>query len=152
MKKIILGLMAGALMTASANAASYQAQGCGLGSTLFSDGSNVVHQSLGAITNSLFFNNTFGMTSGTSNCELDAAGGQANAVFIKANKVALSNDIARGQGATLASLSRMYGCTNHNAVGSALQKEYKSIFSNNAEATQIDMSIRNVIEANKACI
>lgn len=152
MKKIILGLMAGALMTASANAASYQAQGCGLGSTLFSDGSNVVHQSLGAITNSLFFNNTFGMTSGTSNCELDGAGGQANAVFIKANKVALSNDIARGQGATLASLSRMYGCTNHNAVGSALQKEYKSIFSNNAEATQIDMSIRNVIEENKACI
>ena len=152
MKKIILGLMAGVLMTASANAASYQAQGCGLGSTLFSDGSNVVHQSLGAITNNLFFNNTFGMTSGTSNCELDGAGGQANAVFIEANKVALSNDIARGQGATLASLSRMYGCTNHNAVGSALQKEYKSIFSTNAEATQIDMSIRNVIEENKACI
>ncbi|WP_127717924.1 DUF3015 family protein [Halobacteriovorax sp. HLS] len=153
MKKIILGLMAGTLMTASANAASYQAQGCGLGSTLFTDGSNLVHQVLGATTNGLSGNNTFGMTSGTSNCELDGAGGQANAVFIKANKVALSNDIARGQGATLASLTRMYGCTNFNAVGSALQKNYKTIFSTqNAEAGQIDMSIRNVIEANKACI
>lgn len=152
MKKAILGLIAGTLISVSAQAASYQAQGCGLGSTLFTDGSNVVHQSLGAITNALSFNNTFGMTSGTSNCELDGAGGQANTIFIKANKVALSNDIARGQGATLASLSRMYGCTNFNAVGAALQKEYKTIFKDNAQASQIDMTIRNVIEQNKACI
>ncbi|WP_372655860.1 DUF3015 family protein [Halobacteriovorax sp.] len=153
MKKIILGLVAGGLISVSASAASYQAQGCGLGSTLFTDGSNLMHQVLGATTNGLSGNNTFGMTSGTSNCELDGMGGQANTVFIKANKVALSNDIARGQGATLASLSRMYGCTNLKAVGSALQKNYKTIFSEaNTEASSIDMSIRNVIETNKACI
>lgn len=152
MKKIILGLIAGGLISVSASAASYQAQGCGLGSTLFTDGSSLMHQVLGASTNGTA-GQTFGMTSGTSNCELDGMGGQANAVFIKANKVALSNDIARGQGATLASLSRMYGCTNLKAVGSALQKNYKTIFSsNNTEASSIDMSIRNVIETNKACI
>ncbi|PIK14766.1 DUF3015 family protein [Halobacteriovorax sp. JY17] len=153
MKKLILGLVAGGLISVSASAASYQAQGCGLGSTLFTDGSSLMHQVLGATTNGSSGNATFGMTSGTSNCELDGMGGQANAVFIKANKVALSNDIARGQGATLASLSRMYGCTNLKAVGSALQKNYKTIFSaDNTEASSIDMSIRNVIETNKACI
>ncbi|OUR98737.1 hypothetical protein A9Q84_04810 [Halobacteriovorax marinus] len=153
MKKLLFATVIGGLFSATVSAASYQAQGCGLGSTLFTDGSSLVHQTLGAITNGLLSNNTFGMISGTSNCELDGAGGMANAVFIKANKVALSNDIARGQGATLASLSRMYGCTNLKAIGSTLQKNYKTIFSEtNVQPTQIDMSIRNIIEENKACI
>jgi len=152
MKKLLIATVLGGVFSATVTAASYQAQGCGLGSTLFTDGSSLTHQVLGSLTN-VTAGATFGMTSGTSNCELDGAGGMANAVFIKANKVALSNDIARGQGATLASLSRMYGCTNLKAIGSTLQKNYKTIFSEmNIEPTQIDMSIRNIIEENKACI
>jgi len=153
MKKILLGLVASALVSGSAFAASYQSQGCGLGSTIWTDGSSLVHQVLGATTNGLSGNQTFGMTSGTSNCELDGAGGQANAVFIKANRVALANDIARGNGDTLASLSRMYGCSNMKAVGTALQGNYETIFPNETvSATAIDNSIQTIIKTKKACI
>lgn len=137
----------------SAFSASYQAQGCGLGSTIWTDGSNLSHQILGSITNtSLSGNQTFGMTSGTSNCELEASG-YAQTVFIEANKVALANDIARGQGDTLASLSRMYGCENHSAVGTVLKSNYETIFpSQNVSAQEIDSTISGLIASNKACI
>ncbi|MCO4792253.1 MAG: DUF3015 family protein [Bacteriovoracaceae bacterium] len=152
MKKLLLTMLAFGMMSA-ANAASYQAQGCGLGSTIWTDGSSLVHQILGATTNGLSGNQTFGMTSGTSNCELDGAGGQAQTVFIEANKVALSNDIARGNGTTLASLTKMYGCSNVDAVGTVLQKRYEEIFpSQNAAATSINSKISNIIDETKACI
>jgi hypothetical protein len=150
MKKLIFAVAMTA-MVSGAQAASYQAQGCGLGSTIWTDGSNLVHQVLGATTNGTSGNQTFGMTSGTSNCELDGAG-HASVVFIEANRVALSNDIARGNGDTLASLVRMYGCSNVEAASTALQKNYETIFTNAASAQMIDSSISNVIASNKACI
>jgi hypothetical protein len=150
MKKILVGLVA-AMFSVSASAA-YQAQGCGLGSTIWTDGSSLVHQVLGATTNGTSANQTFGMTSGTSNCELDAYG-QSQAVFIEANRVALANDIARGNGATLASLTRMYGCSNVEVVGSTLQKNYETIFpSDRVDARQIDSTISGLIKSNQACI
>lgn len=152
MKKLVIGMFACALVSTSAFAATYQAQGCGLGSTIWTDGSNLVHQVLGATTNGLSANQTFGMTSGTSNCELEASG-YAQTVFIEANKVALANDIARGQGDTLASLSRMYGCANHSAVGTVLKSNYETIFpSQNVSAQEIDRTISGLIASNKACI
>ena len=100
MKKVLCAIIAWSFVSAT-NATSYQAQGCGLGSTIWTDGSNLMHQTLGATTNGLSGTQTFGITSGTSNCELDGVGGQAQTVFIQANRVALANDIARGNGATL---------------------------------------------------
>jgi len=141
------------LLSSSAFAASYGPQGCGLGSIVFTDNSSLVDQVLGATTNGLSGNQTFGMTSGTSNCELDGAGGQAQAVFIKANRVSLANDIARGNGDTLASLSRMYGCSNHTAIGSSLQANYEVIFpSERVSAYEIQSKISNIIATEKACI
>lgn len=152
MKRILIALVASAFVS-TASAASYQAQGCGLGSTIWTDGSSLVHQVLGATTNGTSANQTFGMTSGTSNCELEGYGGQAQAVFIEANKVALANDIARGQGDTLASLARMYGCNNMKAIGSALQMNYETIFpSQTVDARHIDTTISSLIGQNKACI
>lgn len=152
MKKLILGCAVSALISAPAFAASYQAQGCGLGSTIWTDGSNLVHQVLGATTNGIFGNSTFGMTSGTSNCELESAG-YAQTVFIEANRVALANDIARGHGDTLASLTRMYGCENADTVAPVLQSNYEQIFSNeNTSAQEIDRNITSLIKNDQACI
>ncbi len=153
MKKILSTIAAFFLISTTATAASYQAQGCGLGSTIWTDGSSLTHQVLGATTNSSSGNQTFGMTSGTSNCELDGSGGQAQTVFIEANKVALANDIARGTGATLASLTRMYGCTNIDDVGTELQKKYEVIFpSNSTSAPIINKTISTIIDQSSACI
>ncbi len=151
MKKILLAVIALGF-AGTVSAASYQAQGCGLGSTIWTDGSSLVHQVLGATTNGTSGNNTFGMTSGTSNCELDGAGGQAQVIFIEANKVALSNDIARGEGDTLASLTKMYGCTNLDAVGSVLQQNYGTIFAEGTTSAQVDAKITSLIDNSKACI
>ncbi len=149
MKKYLVALAAFAL-SVSAQAASYQAQGCGLGSTIWTDGSSLMHQVLGATTNGTFGNQTFGMTSGTSNCELDGMGGQAQMVFIEANRSALANDIARGQGETLTSLVRMYGCESTN-VGPVLQKNYRKIFSSETvSASEINGQISAVVK--RACI
>ena len=150
MKKILLAVIALGF-AGTVSAASYQAQGCGLGSTIWTDGSSLVHQVLGASTNGTS-GQSFGMTSGTSNCELDGAGGQAQVIFIEANKVALSNDIARGEGDTLASLTRMYGCTNLDAVGSVLQQNYGTIFAEGTTSSQVDAQITSLIDNNKACI
>ena len=74
------------------------------------------------------------------------AGGRTDS-FIEANKVALSNDIARGNGATLASLTRMYGCSNVDAVAPVLQKRYEEIFpTQNASAATIVCKISNIID------
>lgn len=154
MKKLMAFAALSLTLSLNVSAKHYQAQGCGLGSTLFTDGSSLVHQVLGATTNGSSGNSTFGMTSGTSNCELDALKGKrAQTVFIEANRVALSNDIARGNGDTLASLARMYGCTNLQNVGPALQKNYSLVFPTvEVSATQIDSSIVSVLNSEKACI
>jgi hypothetical protein len=150
MKKVLYAVLTFSFLT-SLHGASYQAQGCGLGSTIWTDGSSLAHQVLGATSNVV--TNTFGISTGTSNCELDGAGGQAQTIFIKANKVALANDIARGNGDTLASLSRMYGCTNVNAIGTELQKSYLVIFpSKNTTAPFINRTIINIIDQSSACI
>ncbi len=154
MKKVLAIAALTLIASTTVSAKAYQAQGCGLGSTLFTDGSSLIHQVLGATTNGSCGNATFGMTSGTSNCELEALKGKrAQTVFIEANRVALSNDIARGNGDTLASLARMYGCTNISNVGPALQKNYNVVFpSTEVSASQIDTSIVSVLRSEKACI
>lgn len=151
MKKVLFAA-ALAIVSSSVMAKGYQAQGCGLGSTLFTDGSSLVHQVLGATTNGTSGNQTFGMTSGTSNCELDKSG-RASTVFIEANKVALQNDIARGQGEALATLTKMYGCSNAATVAPVLQKNYQTIFPSQAvSAEEIDGAISSLVRNQKACI
>jgi hypothetical protein len=146
MKKLALLLMTLTYSNFSM-AASYQAQGCGLGSTLWTDGSSLVHQVLGSTTNTSSGTQTFGMTSGTSNCELDSID-YANIVFIKANRIALANDIARGNGETIMALSRLYG-KNHRNMGPLLKNNYTLIFpSESTSANDIYKNINKVLKTN----
>jgi hypothetical protein len=111
--------------------AGYGNAGCGLGSLLF-DPSNGFTQVFAATTNGTSGTQTFGITSGTSNC--DASGYQAGstAAFIQTNRAALAKDVARGKGATVAGLSDLAGCTSSKAVGKKLQRNFKVIFSDAA--------------------
>ena len=130
MKKLI---MVGALVlslvsfSGSAFAAGYGDAGCGLGSIVFGSEQGPV-QVLAATTNGTFGSQTFGITSGTSNCA-DSGGGSASAkAFIEANRESLSKDIARGQGETIANLSVLAGCADEAAVGATLQQNFSTIF------------------------
>lgn len=130
MKKILglVGLLS-VVGTQAFAAANYGTAGCGLGSMLFTDKGQVT-QILAATTNASSGNQTFGITSGTSNCDAPAAYKKASNMeqFIEANMVAVNNDIAKGKGETIASISSAYGCNDSAKVGSTLQKNYKSIF------------------------
>ena len=134
-------------MGAVAHADPYGTAGCGLGSLVFENDKGLV-QVLAATTNGCFGTQTFGITSGTSNCE-DTAGGTASAkAFIETNREAFAKDVARGQGETIANLSSLAGCSNPTAVGSTLQHNFSQIFPSGAVAdTTVSTSVVNTLKA-----
>ena len=104
----------------------YGAAGCGLGSLLIHNGGFV--QIFAATTNGTFATQTFGITSGTSNCDDVGGWAEGSRVFVQANRVALTKDISRGKGETITDLSAMAGCADPAAVGLKLQQSFKTIF------------------------
>jgi len=126
---ISAGLMGTSLLSSTALADPYGMAGCGLGSMLFGDKPGFV-QVLAATTNGTFGTQTFGITTGTSNCEDTKASAQSTKAFVQANREAVAKDIARGSGETIASVSKLAGCADPAKVGATLQKEFKAIFPN----------------------
>jgi DUF3015 family protein len=114
-------------MAANTNVAGYGLAGCGLGSMLFGKQTGMI-QVLAATTNGTFGSQTFGITSGTSNCTDTSAGPKTTKVFIETNREAVAKDISRGQGETIASLSTLAGCQDSKRVGAVLQSDFGKIF------------------------
>ncbi len=115
------------LLSTAAVAAPYGTAGCGLGSLVFGNQKGIV-QIFAATTNGTFASQTFGITTGTSNCA-DTGGGAASIKsFTETNREALAKDISRGQGETVANLSVLAGCSDASQVGVTLQKNFGSIF------------------------
>src|SRR5258706_195355 len=109
-------------------AVKYGSAGCGLGSIFFGPGSGFT-QVLAATTNGSSAHQTFGITSGTSNCDASAPAPSAKN-FVTTNRVALAKDISRGKGQTLTSLTELAGCSDSKAVGAKLRRSFKVIFPN----------------------
>jgi hypothetical protein len=114
-KLTLLFAMVGVLFTASAARAQqggYGMAGCGLGSLLFGNDNTTLMQILAATTNGTFGSQTFGITSGTSNC---TAGGvvkaeREQAAFAEVNFQDLKRNMAAGGGEFLMSFSTLLGC------------------------------------------
>ena len=149
MKKILFGmiLMLGSL----AMAKPYGEAGCGLGSVIFGNeaGSNQIFAS---ITNYVLGDQTFGISSGTSNCVDDGkvASGKEVPMYIEVNKLALAKDAARGQGETLAGLSQIMGCKEQATLGTALKGNYESLFDSKTPANEITDGIITIIKNNES--
>lgn len=126
----------------------YGMAGCGLGSILFGERDGMV-QIFASTTNGIYSNNTFGVTSGTSNCAPEGDTTQAATVFIESNRLAIQNDIARGSGETLSSFLHLVDCSEANTVGRELQKNYGTIFKKNSSDGQVLNAIQKVIQNNK---
>jgi hypothetical protein len=131
----------------------YGPAGCGLGSMLFKPDSGFT-QIFAATTNGTFGNQTFGISTGTSNCDTGPSGHASAKVFIEANREALSKEIAKGGGETIKSLSTLAGCQDPAAVGAVLQKNFTAIFpnasiTNEAVSAQIMTTLRS--EKSLAC-
>ncbi|MDX2054674.1 MAG: DUF3015 family protein [Polyangiaceae bacterium] len=127
----------------------YGTAGCGLGSIVIGNDPGIVQ--IFAVTTNATGIQTFGITSGTSNCD-DTAGGQTSAkAFVETNRVALSKDMARGRGETIASLSQLAGCADAAAVGRSLQKNFKRVFPKaGVRSSQVGDSVITILRTDKA--
>jgi len=121
---------------------TYGLAGCGLGSMIFGDQKGFI-QVLAATTNGTFGTQTFGISSGTSNC-VESSGTQGARTFIEGNREALAKDAARGSGETITTLSAIAGCKDAKAVGGALQKRFARLFP--GEKTPVEEVSQNVIK------
>jgi hypothetical protein len=120
----VLGLRSGEV---SAQPGNYADAGCGLGSMIFGSQPGFI-QVLASTTNGSFGSQTFGITSGTSNCGAGAMGAPTAKNYVESNREAVAKDISRGSGETIADLSQLAGCSNSQEVGKSLQRNFKQIF------------------------
>lgn len=128
---------------------NYGSAGCGLGSMLVEKDNTWWKQVIAGTINGIA-SQSFAISSGTLNCDSPTPGKMAQIeAYIEANKMALANDIAKGDGETVSGLSKVYGCENNAAFGQALKSNYRTIFpsydvTTNSMATEINSIASNV--------
>ena len=135
MKKIVLGAIMSLLVASPAIAASGKANtGCGLGTVLWEGKADdsVISQASQATTNGTFGNQTFGISSGTSEC-----GTPKNVVqnerlnhFVRANMDNLARDIAQGRGESLDTFAELLQVPvdQRAAFNASLQQNFDKVF------------------------
>ena len=106
--------------------------GCGLGTMIFKNENGLVSQTFAATTNGFIGNQTFGITSGTIDCEQYKTFTYNEKVdtFVAENMGNLARDIARGQGEYLNTLALLMDvpATQKAAFGSHLQAHFSDIY------------------------
>jgi hypothetical protein len=143
--------IAGLLLAGTASAApAYGTAGCGLGSLAFGNQQGFV-QVFAATTNGTSGNQTFGITTGTSNCGKSAFAMEGTKVFIEGNKDALAKDAARGTGETIVALRNIAACgADAQAVGTALQGSFGALFPAAAPAEQVRDNVIRFLQSEKS--
>jgi opacity protein-like surface antigen len=151
MKKILLAVALTVVMTSAAFAAGNARNnvGCGLGTILWENkaDNSSLFQAFQATTNGTSGNQTFGVTSGTSECKQPSKFVQNERLihFVQANMDNLAKDIAMGKGETLDTFAEMLGVAPAETVAfnSKLQANFSKIFTseNVVLAEVIDNSV-----------
>ncbi len=151
MRKALMVVAALLLSTGVAQAKDkYGTAGCGLGSMLFGDQRGLV-QVLASTTNGTFGTQTFGISTGTSNCTETAAGTGSARIFIEGNREALAKDAARGDGETVDTLAKLAGCPDAKAVGTALQRDFANLFpAETTPATEVSERVIGALRSDTA--
>lgn len=121
---IAAGLLVAGISSLSAR--EYGMAGCGLGSLAIGKNEG---QLTAATTNGTLGNQTFGITSGTSNCVGDdvALKQQKQEYFVMVNFESLQHEMAVGKGEKLNSLASLLGCPT-DRFGQMTRKEYGNLF------------------------
>lgn len=123
--------------------------GCGLGSILFNE-EVWWKQVFAATTNGSFGNQTFGITSGTSNC---ASGifskTQKQKDYVAANLSSLQREVAQGSGDTVKGFASVFGCpaSSYHDFGKYTQSNYNAIFNSN-DPSMIVVNVKHELQKN----
>jgi hypothetical protein len=106
----MIGALAVAGLLASVDAARADDNiGCGLGTQLFEGKDDTLFQILGATTNGILGNQTFGISSNTLGCKRNQVitAEARRSLFASANLDRLARDMASGEGETLTALAEI---------------------------------------------
>ncbi|GIX42423.1 MAG: hypothetical protein KatS3mg129_2156 [Leptospiraceae bacterium] len=154
MKKIYLtlvGLIAGISLIgiSSLSAAPYGMAGCGLGSLIIKE--NNILQIFAATTNGTFGNQTFGITTGTSNCTPNSSAYQEKQqeIFVTVNFESLESEMAMGKGEKIMAFSQMLGCDSETFAKISKEK-YKEFFSETTTPKELLQKVKTY--TNKVCV
>lgn len=112
--------------TTIAKAQSYGLAGCGLGTMVFNNDKQGKIQIIAATLNGTSGSQTFGITTGTSNCD-DKQDAYAT-MYIESNYEVIKRDIARGAGETINSLAHVFKCEDLKKFSISLKDNYELIF------------------------
>jgi hypothetical protein len=150
MKRIIAGLaLLSASQVAMAGAAGGDA-GCGWGNALFKGQSGTATHVLAAITNGIFGNNTFGITTGTNGCSSSGTLGYGGESAVSAIMNEFSEDVARGEGDALDTVAVLYGVVpeERDTFAQVMHENFAVIFPNeDVTAKEMIASIEEVMKA-----
>ncbi len=139
MKRVII-VASTLLLTSSLSAEVHRNTGCGLGSMIIENQNTVAKQVLAAITNGTFGNQTFGITTGTLNCNkpYTVVSNEKIEKFVADNMDALAIDIASGSGENLDTLSTMMNIQDKAVFSETLKANFSKIYSS-ANVTSADV-------------
>ncbi|RLA73434.1 MAG: hypothetical protein DRG78_22595 [Epsilonproteobacteria bacterium] len=129
MKKFILSAIATIALTTTLLATPNNQTGCGLGSIIIKDNSSTVMLVLQATTNSIFGNQTFGITSGTLGCKRTKfVMNEMAEEFVASNMDILAKEIAVGHGESIDTLAELLNIEDKATFSASLQANYNSIY------------------------
>ncbi len=146
MKKLIaLVLLAGSTV-----AMADQDVGCGLGTILFEGKSGVAPKVLAATTNGTYWNQTFGITSGTLGCQADGViSSRARlSMFMGTNSERVARDMSVGHGESLNVLADLMGVKEQDKAlfFQTTQANFSTIFAaDNQTAGQVLAALQQVM-------
>lgn len=155
MRKILLAAALTVVMSSTAFAAANARNnvGCGLGTMLWENkaDNSTLFQAFQATTNGTSGAQTFGISSGTSQCQQPSKFVQNEKLihFVQANMDNLAKDIAMGKGETLDTFAEMLGVAPAQTVAfnSKLQANFGKIFTSEnvvlAEVIDNTMTVAN---------
>ena len=137
------------LPSSEAQAQGYGTAGCGLGSIVFGNKPGFV-QVFAATTNGTSGNQTFGITTGTSNCGGGAMGASRveQRDFIANNRATLEREASQGSGDTLSAYAATFGCDSSSvpSFAAALQGSHQSVFAS-TEPEAVANASRDVLKS-----
>lgn len=133
MKKVLVFVLAISLLAMGSAYAGTRANcGCGLGSMVFEGQDGLMSQTAAATTNGTFGNQTFGISTGTLNCDRPANFVQNEKVnmFVAENMDNLAVDIAAGKGESLNTLADLIQMPTEKrpAFFTALQSNFDKVY------------------------
>ncbi|HVN25298.1 MAG TPA: DUF3015 domain-containing protein [Syntrophorhabdales bacterium] len=148
MKKTLVLLFVGFMVIGFSTTllADQKNYGCGLGSMAWEGNDGLISQISAATTNGSSGNQTFGITSGTSNCTQysEWTSNQKVNVFVADNMDSLAKDIAKGNGEHLDTLASLMNVPqkDRTAFNAKLQKNFARIYT--SESVSAQDVVRNI--------